>query len=271
MPSILDQIVATKRGEIDAAKRRRPERALLKDVESAPPVRNFFAPLAGAAPTGARDSAASRIKLIAEIKKASPSKGVIRADFDPVAIARVYAAHGATCLSVLTDEPYFQGHLDYLTQVREAVELPVLRKDFILDRYQVLEARAAGADAVLLIAECLDDCHLRALHDETVALGMSPLVELYEPDNLQRVFDAGATLIGINNRDLRTFQTNLGHTLRMRERVPDECVLVAESGIRTRADVLLLEQSHIDAMLVGETLMASPDIGAALDTLLGVR
>lgn len=263
MPTILDQIVTTKRGEIEAAKRRRPERDLLKAIKSAPPVRNFFQPLAG----GTR---ASGVKLIAEIKKASPSKGVIRADFDPVAIARIYAAHGATCLSVLTDEHYFQGHLDYLTQVRAAVELPILRKDFILDRYQVLEARAAGADAVLLIAECLDDCHLRALHDEIVALGMSPLVELYEPENLQRVFDAGATLIGINNRDLRTFQTDLNHTLRLREHVPDECVLVAESGIRTREDVLRLEHARVDAMLVGETLMSHPDIGAAVDSLLGV-
>ncbi|HET6880846.1 MAG TPA: indole-3-glycerol phosphate synthase TrpC [Pirellulales bacterium] len=259
MPTTLEQIVATKRGEIEAAKRRRPEKVLLEEIESAPPVRDFFAALAGPP---------SPIKLIAEIKKASPSKGVIRAEFDPVAIARIYAEHGASCLSVLTDEQYFQGRLEYLTAVREAVELPLLRKDFILDRYQILEARAAGADAVLLIAECLDDCHLRALHDETVALGMSPLVELYEPENLQRVFDAGATLIGINNRDLRTFETDLGHTLRLRPRVPDECVLVAESGIRTRADVLRLEEARVDAMLVGETLMSSPDIGAALDALL---
>lgn len=268
MPTILDQIVATKRGEIEAARRRRPERSLLKEIESAPPVRNFFARLAGSSQSGA-PSAASRVKLIAEIKKASPSKGVIRADFDPLAIARIYAEHGASCLSVLTDEQYFQGHLEYLTQVREAVALPVLRKDFIIDRYQVLEARAAGADAVLLIAECLDDCRLRALHDEIVALDMSPLVEFYEPENLQRVFDVGATLIGINNRDLRTFQTDLEHTLRLRQRVPDECVLVAESGIRTRADVLRLEQAGVDAMLVGETLMSSPDIAAAVDALLG--
>ena len=259
MATILEKIVATKRGEIDEAKRRRPARALLKELGSAPPVRNFFAPLA----TG------RQIKLIAEVKKASPSKGVIRADFDPVAIAKIYAEHGATCLSVLTDEQHFQGHLDYLPKVREAVDLPVLRKDFILDRYQVLEARAAGADAVLLIAECLDDCHLRALHDEIVALGMSPLVELYEPENLKRVFDAGATLIGINNRDLRTFETDLDHTLRLRQRIPDECVLVAESGIRTRADVLRLQEAGVDAMLVGESLMASPDIGAAVDALLG--
>lgn len=259
MPTILDKIVASKRGEIEAAKRRRPERTLLKEIESAPPVRDFFTPLATSGP----------IKLIAEVKKASPSKGVIRADFDPVVIAKVYAEHGASCLSVLTDEPYFQGRLEYLMQVRAAVELPVLRKDFILDRYQVLEARAAGADAVLLIAECLDDCHLRALHDETVALGMSPLVELYKSENLKRVFDAGATLIGINNRNLHTFETDLEHTLRLRQRVPDECVLVAESGIRSRADVLTLEEARVDAMLVGETLMASRDIGAAVDELLG--
>lgn len=267
MPTILDQIVATKRGEIEAARRRRPERSLLKEIESAPPVRNFFTPLAGAADGGT--STASRVKLIAEIKKASPSKGVIRADFDPVAIARIYAEHGASCLSVLTDEQFFQGSLDYLMQVREAVALPVLRKDFIIDRYQALEARAAGADAVLLIAECLDDCRLRALHDEIVALGMSPLVEFYEPENLQRVFDAGATLIGINNRDLRTFHTDLEHTLRLRHRIPEQCVLVSESGIRTRADVLRLEQAGVDAMLVGETLMSSRDIAAAADALLG--
>ncbi|HEX7377190.1 MAG TPA: indole-3-glycerol phosphate synthase TrpC [Pirellulales bacterium] len=266
MPTILDQIVASKRGEIEAARRRRPESSLLKDVAAAPPARDFFTPLAGAANRGA---AVAGVKLIAEIKKASPSKGVIRADFDPVAIARIYAEHGASCLSVLTDEPFFHGRLDYLTQVREAVALPLLRKDFIIDRYQVLEARAAGADAVLLIAECLDDCRLRALHDEIIALGMCPLVEFYEPDNLPRVLEAGATLIGINNRDLRTFQTDLSHTLRLRERVPDDRLLVAESGIRTRADVLRLEQAGIDAMLVGETLMASPQIGAAVDALLG--
>lgn len=259
MPTILDRIVATKREEIAAARRRVPERSLVKSLDSAPPVRSFFAPLA----------AGRQIKLIAEIKKASPSKGVIRADFDPVAIAGIYAAHGASCLSVLTDEQYFQGSLDYLRRVRAAVELPVLRKDFILDRYQVLEARAAGADAVLLIAECLDDCHLRALHDEIVALGMTPLVELYEPDNLRRVFDAGATLIGVNNRDLRTFETDLDHTLRLRPLIPDECVLVAESGIRNRADVLRLQEAHVDAMLVGETLMADSDIGSAVDALLG--
>ncbi|HEX7448171.1 MAG TPA: indole-3-glycerol phosphate synthase TrpC [Pirellulales bacterium] len=258
MPSILDQIIATKRREIAAAEATRPAAQLEAQLAEAPPVRDFFAPLAAAGP----------IRLIAEVKKASPSAGVIRADFDPVAIAHTYQRHGATCLSVLTDETYFHGHLDFLRHVREAVSLPLLRKDFILDRYQLLEARLAGADAVLLIAECLDDCHLRALHNQAIELGMTPLVELYEPQNLQRVLAAGASLIGINNRDLRTFHTDLEHTLRLRRQIPSECVLVAESGIRTRADVERLQAAGVDAMLVGETLMARPDIGAAVDELL---
>ncbi len=259
MSTVLDKIVAVKREEVAAAKRARPEALLREQAAAAPPVRNFFTPLAAGGP----------IRLIAEVKKASPSRGVIREDFEPVQIGKIYEAHGASCLSVLTDEQFFQGSLDYLRDARSAVNLPVLRKDFILDSYQLYEARAAGADAVLLIAECLDDCNLRKLHDEAVALGMSPLVELYEPENLQRVFDAGATLIGINNRDLRTFQTDLEHTLRMRDRIPDQCVLVSESGIRTRADVERLQAAGVDAILVGETLMASPDIGAAVDELLG--
>jgi len=256
--SILDDIVATKRREIEQAKLARAEVQIRAVAERAPPPRDFFAPLAGPGP----------IKLIAEVKKASPSAGIIRADFNPVAIARIYQGHGAACLSVLTDEPYFQGKLEYLRAIQAAVKLPVLRKDFILDKYQVHEARAAGADAVLLIAECLDDCNLRALHNEIISLGMTPLVELYEPDNLQRVLDAGATLIGINNRDLRSFKTDLEHTLRLRDRIPDHCVLVAESGIRTRADVERLDAAGISAILVGETLMASPNIGAAVDELL---
>jgi indole-3-glycerol phosphate synthase len=259
MPTILDEIVASKRREIDAAKAKLPESLVRERAEAAPPVRDFFAALAAPGP----------IRLIAEVKRASPSKGVMRADFDPVAIAAIYERHGASCLSVLTDEPFFQGSLDDLRQVCRSVTLPVLRKDFILDEYQLLEARAAGADAVLLIAECLDDSQLRALHAQATQLGMSALVELYEPANLPRVFDAGATLIGINNRNLRTFETDLDHTLRLRNLVPGECVLVAESGIRTRADVERLEAAGVDAILVGETLMAAPDIGAAVDLLLG--
>lgn len=259
MSSVLDKIVATKRAEIATAKQARSEAELRELAAAAPQPRDFFSALSAPGP----------IRLIAEVKKASPSRGLIRADFEPVEIARTYERHGASCVSVLTDAPYFQGSLDDLRRVRAAVNLPVLRKDFILDSYQLLEARAAGADAVLLIAECLDDCNLRKLHREAVDLGMSPLVELYDPQSLERVFDAGATLIGINNRDLHTFETDLDHTLRLRDRVPPECVLVSESGIRTRADVQRLAAAGVDAILVGETLMASDDIGAAVDALLG--
>jgi indole-3-glycerol phosphate synthase len=257
--AVLDKIVAAKRREIAAARERIPEAELRRRVAAAPPVRDFFAALA----------APGAIRLIAEVKKASPSAGVIREDFDPVAIAQIYQQHGASCISVLTDEPFFQGRLEYLEQIRRAAALPVLRKDFILDSYQLLEARAAGADAVLLIAECLDDCNLRKLHTETVELGMTPLVELYEPENLDRVLEAGATLIGVNNRDLRTFVVDLEHTLRLRPRVPENCVIVSESGIKTRADVQRLEAAGIDAILVGESLMRERDIGVAVDTLLG--
>jgi indole-3-glycerol phosphate synthase len=257
--TILDQIVATKQQEIAAAKARCPERELRSAVRDAPPARGFWDALAGG----------GRIKLIAEVKKASPSKGVIRADFDPVRIARIYEQHGASCLSVLTDEPYFQGKLQYLTAIREAVALPLLRKDFLLDPYQLWEARAAGADAVLLIAECLDDCRLRGLHNQAIELGLTPLVEFYDPENLPRVLEAGAKLIGINNRDLRTFVTDLEHTIRLRPRIPEDCLVVGESGIHSRADVERLEQAGVAAILVGESLMSSPDIGAAVRRLLG--
>jgi indole-3-glycerol phosphate synthase len=276
MPTILDTIVAAKREEIARAKAAASEADLRKLLDIAPPVRDFFGALtAGDCPdfcvnkNGTVPFGRNTVRLIAEIKKASPSKGVIRADFNPVAIARVYENHGAACLSVLTDQQYFHGSLEYLRQVRAAVDLPVLRKDFIIDSYQVIEARAAGADAVLLIAECLDDEMLHCLHRAIVELGMTPLVEFYEPANLARVFRLGAKLIGINNRNLHTFEVDLGHTLRMRQEIPPDCVVVAESGIRTRQDVERLASAGVQAMLVGETLMAAPDIGRAVDELLG--
>ena len=259
MTGILEQIVATKRQEIELAKQRRTEAHLRRALADAPAVRPFWSALSGA----------GGVKLIAEVKKASPSKGVIREDFDPTQIASIYQQHGAACISVLTDEPYFQGSLEYLQWIRQTVDRPLLRKDFILDTYQLLEARVSGADAVLLIAECLDDCLLRKLHQEALELGMTPLVEFYEPENLSRVLEAGATLIGVNNRDLRTFHVDLDHTLRMRERIPSECLLVAESGIHRREDVLRLEAAGVDAMLVGERLMMAADIGQAVDELLG--
>lgn len=259
MPDILEQILNTKRRELEESRLRQSLAELQRAVENAPPPRDFFSPLAAPGP----------VRLIAEIKRASPSRGLIRQDFDPAELARVYESHGATCLSVLTDGPFFQGSLEHLAAVRQAVELPLLRKDFIIDTFQLYEARAAGADAVLLIAECLDDCRLRKLHNEALELGMTPLVELYEPENMQRVLDAGATLIGINNRNLRTFETDLEHTLRLAERVPEHCVLVAESGIRTRDDVARLAAAGVSAMLVGESLLLQADVGQAVDELLG--
>jgi len=259
MPTVLDEIVAAKRIEIRQRKAVRPAEALRTEAIAAPPVRDFLAAL----------RRPGTIRLIAEVKRASPSKGLIRADFDPVAIARTYQQHGAACISVLTDEPYFQGRLEYLTAVRQAVDLPVLRKDFILDEYQVLEARAAGADAVLLIAECLDDVQLASLYAVVRGLGMTPLVELYEPQNLPRVLAVGAELIGINNRNLKTFEVDLEHTLRMRRQIPADRLVVGESGIRTRQDALRLQAGGVGAMLVGESLMKQADIGAAVDALLG--
>lgn len=257
MSDILDRIVATKRDEIAAAKGRVSEAELEKRL--GPPRRDFRAALVSQ----------PGVAVIAEVKKASPSAGVIRADFDPVAIARSYAENGAACISVLTDEQYFQGHLDYLTAVRAAVPVPVLRKDFLLDRYQLLEARAAGADCVLLIAEILPGESLPRLLREAGELGMQPLVELYDADNLPRVLDAGATLVGVNNRDLRTFKVRLEHTLDLAARMPAGVCLVSESGIRDAADVARLRAGGVKAILVGETLMRAPDVGAKLRELGG--
>lgn len=260
MATILDKIVQTKRREVEASQARMPLEELEAQAAEAPPVRDFRAALAGPGP----------VRLIAEVKKASPSAGVIRPDFDPIAIARAYQSHGAACLSVLTDAPYFQGHLSYLARIRAAVAIPILRKDFLIDEYQIVEARMAGADAVLLIAEILDDDQLSALLARARSLGMAALVEFYDPDNLSRVLAAGADLVGINNRDLRTFTTDLEHTLRLRDQVPPEVLLVSESGIHHRSDVERLEAAGISAILVGESLMRQPDIGQAVERLLGL-
>ncbi|MAT14103.1 MAG: indole-3-glycerol-phosphate synthase [Planctomyces sp.] len=257
--NILEKIMQTKRGEVDAARQRVPEEALREQLAEAPPVRDFVQAL--------RD--AKRVGLIAEVKKASPSAGLIREDFDPVKIALTYQQHGANCLSVLTDEQYFQGHLDYLKEVRKAVRIPVLRKEFILDRYQILEARAAGADSILLIAECLPQEQLADLYACSRELGMEPLIELYEPDNLERVLSLNPQLVGVNNRNLKTFVTDLEHSFRLRKQVPADVVFVSESGIKTHADVERLAAANVQAMLVGESLMRQPDIGVAVQQLLG--
>jgi indole-3-glycerol phosphate synthase len=259
MATILDQIVVSKRREIKQARQRVSERELERRLADTPPVKEFRAAL---------DQAAA-VRLIAEVKKASPSAGVLRPDFDPVGIARTYAQHGAAAVSVLTDVPFFQGSLAYLRAIRAEVALPVLRKDFILDRYQMLEARAAGADAVLLIAEILSDAELVSLQHSARDLGMETLVELHDASNLDRVLESGARLVGINNRNLHTFVTRLEHTLELARLCPPDCCLVSESGIRTHADLLRLQAAGVRAVLVGETFMRAPDIGAKVDELLG--
>lgn len=256
MGSILDTIVAAKRREIDAAKQRIPEKELERQVASAPPVRDFEAALRQPG-----------IQIIAEVKKASPSAGVIRSDFDPVDIARTYERHGAACISVLTDAPFFQGELADLQRIRAVVDRPLLRKDFILERYQLLEARAAGADAALLIAEILPGDLLHRLFREAREIGLHVLMELHDAEQLPRVLDTGATLIGVNNRDLRRFVTRLDHTLELATSIPADRVLISESGIRTADDLRRLEAAGVKAVLVGESLMRASDIGAALDAL----
>jgi indole-3-glycerol phosphate synthase len=260
MPNVLDRIVETKWREIAAAKAVLPEADLESRVRGLPPVRDFVAAL----------NRPGEVRVIAEVKKASPSAGVIRADFDPVRIATTYANHGAACISVLTDEQYFQGHLDYLVAIRKAVDVPLLRKEFILDRYQLLEARLAGADAVLLIAEILPGTRLGELHLEAYRLGLHVLVELHDAHELPRVLDAGAVLVGVNNRDLRTFATRLEHTLDLMPKIPPTATVVSESGIKSKADLDRLAAAGVRAVLVGESLMRSPDIGGALDELRGV-
>lgn len=257
--NVLSKIIAHKRVEVAEAKRRRPIEQLMDQLATAPPVRDFVASLRSNPDIG----------LIAEVKKGSPSAGIIREDFDPVRIATIYEAHGAQCLSVLTDEKFFLGHLDYLRAVRKSVQIPVLRKDFIIDRYQVVEARAAGADCILLIAECLDDVQLSDLYYFAAELGMESLIELYDAENLDRILKLEPAMIGVNNRDLRTFVTDLDHTTRLSEKIPKSMLLVSESGIKTRADINRVKVGGASAILVGESLMRSPDIGRAVDTLLG--
>ena len=257
--SILDEIVVSKRREVALGRKRMPLEELEAQAKEAPPVRDF---------RGALDGGGT-IQLIAEVKKASPSVKVIREDFEPVSIARTYQDHGAACISVLTDAPYFQGHLSYLARIRASVAIPLLRKDFLIDEYQVVEARVAGADAILLIAEILDDATMARLLERARELGMAALVEFHDPANLPRVLAAGADLVGVNNRDLHSFTTDIDRTLRLRDQVPPEVLLVSESGIHNRAQVERLEAAGVSAILVGESLMRAPEIGPAVERLLG--
>ena len=267
--TILDQIVQTKREEVAARSATVSLDEMRARALAAGRPRNFFQ--AVTAKGGPKP-----LRLIAEVKKASPSAGVIRADFDPVAIARAYEAAGADAISCLTDEKYFQGHLSYIEQIRAAVRLPVLRKDFVIDPYQVYEARAAGADAILLIAEILETGQMIDLQILATELNMTCLIEVHDLENLMRVRDnvigfphKRYSLLGINNRDLRTFKTSLGTTLRMADLVEDRRVLVSESGLNTVDDIQKLAEAGVSAVLVGESLMRSPDIGAKVRELFG--
>lgn len=261
MATILDQIVADKKKELLDAKAHLSEATLERELSKIT-----------SHPSSFRKALQSSkfIGVIAEIKRRSPAAGVISSDADPVNIARAYSQAGAACISVLTDGPHFGGSLDDLRAVRSAVTTPLLRKDFILERYQLLEAKLAGADAILLIAEILDDSTLKKLLQETHDLGMDALVECYESANLQRIVNAGAKLIGINNRDLHTFTVRLEHTLELAPQVPSDCTLVSESGIKNREDVERLAQAGVKAILVGETLMRSGDVKRTLSELAGV-
>ena len=268
MSTILDQIIESKRREVAERKERVPVESLRETIATLGRPRNFFHAVTGK-PAGKKP-----LNLIAEVKKASPNAGVIREDFDAVAIARDYEQAGAEALSVLTDEPFFQGRLEYIHAVRDAVRLPVLRKDFIIDPYQVYESRASGADAILLIAECLETSQLIDLQILATELNLTTLIEVHDMDNLMRVRDRvigfphrSYSLVGINNRDLRTFKTDLGNTLRMAELIEDRSVLVSESGIHTRDDVRKLAKAGVRAVLVGESLMRSGDVKAKVKEL----
>jgi indole-3-glycerol phosphate synthase len=257
-PSVLDAILARTREAVAREKARRPLDRRHPEVAGAPPVRPFAAALA-------RPEA---IAVIAEYKRRSPSRGAIREDLAPAAVARAYEAAGAAALSVLTDEPFFGGRLAHLGEARAATGLPVLRKDFIVEPWQICEARAAGADAVLLIVAALGDAELRLLLGETEAAGLDALVEVHDRAELDRALAAGARLVGVNNRDLRTLAVSLETSLRLAQAIPDEVTAVAESGIRSRMDLDRLRDAGFDACLVGEHLMSAPDPGTALRELL---
>jgi indole-3-glycerol phosphate synthase len=262
MSDILEKIVAVKHQEVAAALARKPLAAMRADAESRVLTRDFVGAMRA-------KIAAGLPAVIAEVKKASPSKGVLRADFIPADIAQSYAEHGAACLSVLTDRQFFQGSIDYLKQARASCDLPVLRKDFMVDPYQVYEARAMGADCILLIAACLDDAQMQGLEALALSLDMAVLVEVHDGAELQRALKLKTPLLGINNRNLKTFDVSLSTTLGLLKDVPASHLLVTESGISTAADVQRMRAAGVHAFLVGEVFMRADEPGQALAELFG--
>jgi indole-3-glycerol phosphate synthase len=260
MSDILDKIVAVKRQEVAAALKQKPLATVRADAESRVLTRDFEGAMRA-------KIAAGQAAVIAEIKKASPSKGVLRADFIPADIAQSYAEFGAACLSVLTDKQFFQGSVDYLKQARASCNLPVLRKDFMIDAYQVYEARAMGADAILLIAACLDDGQMAEMEAVARSLDMAVLVEVHDRAELERALQLKTRLVGINNRNLKTFEVSLQTTLDMLPDVPADRLLVTESGIQTPEDVRRMRDAKVNAFLVGEAFMRASDPGEALAKL----
>ena len=256
---ILDTIVAHKREELKWDRERVPLQTLKSQIPDLPPTRNFRAALA---PPGI-------VNLIAEVKRKSPSKGIIREDFDPVEIARTYAKTGASAISVLTDQRFFGGDLSYLSAIRNAVDLPLLRKDFTINEYHIYQARVAGADAVLLIVAILTPEQLQEFIGVAKHVNLAPLVEVHAQTELDIALDVGAEIIGINNRDLKTFHTDIATSFHLRKSIPDDRIVVSESGIYTREDVIRLGEADMDAILVGESLMRSADIGGKVRSLLG--
>ncbi len=260
MSDILNKIVEVKRQEIAAGLKRKSLEAMRADAESRVLTRDFVGAMRAKV-------AAGLPAVIAEIKKASPSKGVLREDFIAADIAQSYAEHGAACLSVLTDQQFFQGSVDYLKQARASCDLPVLRKDFMIDPYQVYEARVMGADCILLIAACLDDAQMAELEAIARSLDMAVLVEVHDAPELQRALKLKTPLVGINNRNLRTFEVTLDTTLSLMNDVPADRLLVTESGILQRSDVQTMRAAHVNAFLVGEALIRASDPGKALAEL----